>query len=550
MGLISGKKHRERRGSILWRTLLPALLVVIIYLPAVRFDFISLDDNLYLLDNYKIKLGLSWEGIKWAFTTLYTTNWHPLTWLSLLAEYQVFGLNPMGYHVVGVVLHALNSVLLFFVLQGMTGEKWKSLVVASLFAVHPLNIESVAWIAERKNLISTLFGFLTIWSYTHYVRRSGVARYLGTVFLFAVGLMAKPMVVSLPFILLLLDYWPLRRFSFSRKWFKTSSRPGRDISAVLPFVVEKIPFFVLSFFSVLITIYAAKTGGAAKSLLAFPLFTRIENALISYCSYLNMLVRPVELAIYYPYPGVISHWHALTALLCLAAVTGVVLSKAREYGYLATGWFWYLITLLPVIGILQVGRQAMANRYAYLPFIGIFVIVVWGVNDLFGYLQRVKYLRIFVAISAVFYLGFLSFLELGYWKDSESAYRRALDTTKDNHIAAMGAGNVMLSRGNPAEAEGYYRKSLRITPDYELAHYNLGLSLKRQGKMEEAEACFRQALQYDPYFAKAYNELGDLFAKEGKIREAKVLLEKALALDPDLASARENLSLLLKGVVE
>jgi tetratricopeptide (TPR) repeat protein len=263
-----------------------------------------------------------------------------------------------------------------------------------------------------------------------------------------------------------------------------------------------------------------------------------------------MVVWPVGLSIYYPYPDFISFWSALAAFLFLALVTGFVILKGRKQGYLAAGWFWYLITLLPVIGILQVGRQAMANRYAYLPFIGIFVIIVWGMSDIFGYLQRFKYFRTVAVISAVTYWGLLSFLELGNWKNSEAAYLRALEVTKNNHIAAMGAGNALLRKGNPSEAERYYRESLRIMPDYELAHYNLALALTRQGKMKEAEACFRQALKYDPYFAKAYSELGALLAKEGKKEEATKLLEKALALEPDLASARENLSLLLKGSVE
>ncbi len=546
MGSLSGEKRLDNQGAFFWPSLLPALLVAIIYLPAVWFDFISLDDNLYLLDNPSIKLGLSWEGLKWAFTTLYTTNWHPLTWLSLLGEYQLFGFNPLGYHIVGIVLHAVNSSLLFFVLRGLTAEKWKSVAVASLFAIHPLNVESVAWIAERKNLLSTLFWILTIWSYTRYVRRPGAVGYLAAALTFTLGLMAKPMAVSLPVVLLLLDYWPLRRFPLAENHLTKQPSFVKNVRTFLSLLPEKIPFFIISFCSALITIYAAKSGGAAKSLLTFPLSVRFENALLSYFSYLGMLIRPVELAIFYPYPRFIPLGNVIAAFLFLAAVTILVVFNAKKYGYLAVGWFWYLITLLPVIGILQVGRQAMANRYAYIPFIGIFIIMIWGIDDSSRRLKKFKHVSIVSVFLMIVYWGSSSALELDYWKNSQVAYARALEITKDNHIATLGMGNVMLSEGNLAGAEKNYRETLRIRPDYELAHYNLGLTLMRQGKTREAECSFREAVKYDPLFAKAYNELGTLLVQEGNKAEAKRYFEKAIALDPEYVKPRENLALLLK----
>jgi len=521
MASINRKTCRDLRGPLFWPSLLPALFVFVIYLPAVWFDFISLDDNLYIIDNNQIKLGFSLEGIKWAFTTLYTTNWHPLTWLSLLAEYQLFGLNPMGYHIVGIVLHALNAVLLFFVFRGLTGEKWRSVAVASLFAVHPLNIESVVWIAERKNLLSTLLWILTIWSYLRYARRPGAVRYLEAVLFFTLGLMSKPMAVSLPFVLLMLDYWPLRRFCLAEDRLTGGTGLSKGARMVAPLFLEKIPFFIISLFSVLITIYAAKTGGAAKSLLAFPLLARFENAFLSYFSYLVMLLRPVEISIYYPYPGYMPPGKAIAAFLFILAVTGFVILKANKYRYLAVGWFWYLITLLPVIGILQVGRQAMANRYAYIPFIGIFIIIVWGGGEIFNHSRRFKYAPAFAVILMIVYFGALSALEIDNWKDSRTAYNRAREVTTNNHIAALGIGNIMLGEGNLAMAERYYREVLRIRPDYELAHYNLGLALMRQGKMKEAEFCFREALKYDPSFVKALDSLNSLLLKGEKTNEAK-----------------------------
>ena len=510
MGYVKARMRRRDNGFNLLLAFFPALLAVAVYWPAAGFDFISLDDNLYLLDNEKIKLGLSLEGVQWAFTTLYTTNWHPLTWLSFLGEYQCFGFRPAGYHMVGIVLHALNSTLLFLVLKDLTKAKWKSLAVASLFAVHPLNIESVAWIAERKNQLSTLFLLLTLWSYTRCVQRPGAMRYLETVFFYALSLMAKPMAVSLPFLLLLLDYWPMRRFSLYEKGLRMHLR------TLCSLVIEKLPFFIMAFLSALITIYAARTGGAARSLLAFPLTTRIENALISYVSYLKMLFWPVDLAIYYPYSRDIPSWGGIAALLFLAAATGFVVLKTKKYGYLTVGWFWYLITLLPVIGILQVGRQAMANRYAYIPFIGIFAMIVWGLGDLFRQTRRLKILSVAAVIAFTGYLTVFSVHELGHWKNSRAAYARALETTKDNHIALIGIGNEMLRAGNPAAAEKNYREALRLVPDYEVAHCNLGLALMRQGKMEEAEFYLREALKYDPSFDKARGYLSECTKQKEK----------------------------------
>ncbi len=527
--------------SLFWLLLLPALFAVAVYLPAASFDFISLDDNLYILDNQKIRLGLSAEGIRWAFTTLYTTNWHPLTWLSLLAEYQMFGVNPAGYHVVGIVLHALNSSLLFTAMQALTRDRWKSVAVAVFFAVHPLNIESVVWIAERKNLLSTLFFLLTLWSYARFARKTGMSRYLWPLLLFTLGLMTKPMAVTLPLLLLLLDYWPLRRFSL------VQNGSAKGMRGAQPLLVEKIPFLAISLFSVLITIYAARTGGAAKSLLSYPLLTRLENAMLSYASYLKMAAWPVDLAIYYPYPRHIPAMGAIAAFLFLTVVTIAVVLNGRRYRQLVTGWFWYLITLLPVIGIMQVGRQAMANRYAYIPLIGIFIALVWTCGAILRRLPGCRVGAFYPVIIAALFWGVLLSFELGHWKDSEAAYSHALFVTKDNHIALVGIGNTMLGKGKPEAAEKYYRESLRLMPDYEITHYNMGLALMRQGKMKESESYFRNAITFDHGFAKAYNYLGYVLAKQDRRREAKRCFETAIERDPDDQLPRENLSLLLSG---
>jgi hypothetical protein len=546
MDAFKKKSEDDERKSVILLSLLLAGLVFVLYWRAIWFDFIELDDNLYLLENSKIKLGLSWESIQWAMTTFHTTNWHPLTWFFLLAEYELFGFAPSGYHIVGIVLHGINTVLLFIVMYRMTKETGKSAAVAALFAVHPLNIESVVWIAERKNLLSTLFWILTVWSYLRYTERPGRERYLIAIFLFALGLMSKPMLVSLPFVLFMLDYWPLRRILPDDRGIEKKNLRRKDVAEVIRLLLEKIPFFVLSFLSVLITIYAAKTGGAAKSLLAFPLSIRIENAALSYFSYLGMLITPVNLSIFYPYPRPIAFGCVMAAFLFLLAATVFVIFKIREYRYLAVGWFWYLVTLLPVIGILQVGLQSMANRYLYIPFIGIFIIIIWVICDIFKESQKLKYVSYVIIVALIVYFGFVTSYELPHWKNSETAFARALEVTENNHIAALGIGNVMLKKGDLEMAKKNFRESLRIKPDYELAHNNLGLTLMRSGELKEAGIHFREAIKYDSLFARAYNNLGDLLVKEGKTEEAKRFFEKAIALNPDYDSPRENLSLLIK----
>jgi protein O-mannosyl-transferase len=525
--------------------LLLVAMVLLLYWPVAGYDFIDMDDNLYLLENPGIQKGISREGISWAMTTLYTTNWHPLTWLSLMADYELHGLNAAGYHVHNLLLHILNAVLLFLVLRRMTRETWKCLTVAVLFAVHPLNIESVAWIAERKNLLSTLFWILTLFAYVRYTERPGWMRYTPALLLFALGLTAKPMLVTLPFVLLLLDYWPLRRFSPAGRW-NDESGPAHGRFVLWPLLKEKIPFFLLSLCSGLITLYAAKTGGTVKSMAAFPLAGRIENALVAFVSYLDKTFRPVDLVIFYPYPTT-GHplWQSAAALLLLTAVTVFVALKRKKHPYLITGWFWYLITLLPVIGIIQVGLQSMANRYAYIPLIGIFVLAAWGMPDLLkaGAGRRVLPLA---AALLILIFSFSTWSQLPHWQNSEAAFRYALQATENNFIAHNGMGRIWQIRGDITKARLHYQEALRIQPGYAEVHSNLAVILFNEGRIAEAEKGFREALRYKPNLVEAHNNLGMALVRQNKFQEAAAHFTRALELKPGYALARGNLERLAK----
>ena len=472
-----------------------AALVLALYWPVAGYDFISLDDNLYVVENANLQKGISLTGLAWAMSTFHTTNWHPLTWLSYLTDYELFGLNPAGYHLGNLILHLLNTLLLFLLLQRMTGEVWKGAAVAALFAVHPLNIESVVWIAERKNLLSTLFWILTLLAYVHYAEKPGWKRYSVILVCFVLGLTAKPMLVTLPFVLLLLDYWPLQRFSWSDRERSGAVQDRAERRKLLiRLLIEKIPLLILSLLSAFVTFHAARTGGAIKAISVFPLVGRIENAIISYAMYLVKMVWPADLAIFYPYPVGRPLWQVGLSILFLTAITALVCIKGRTHRYLISGWFWYGITLLPVIGLVQVGFQSMANRYAYMSLIGIFVIVVWGVEDLLKRFSGRRYLPA-VSVAVIFAFTFCTKSALPDWKNSELVFRQALNVTKNNHIAEIGMGNVWLGRGDLRKAGSHYLEALRLKPDYAEAHNNLGLVLMQDGKGDEAEVHYREAIK-------------------------------------------------------
>lgn len=525
--------------------LLLTATVLTVYWPVHHFDFVACDDNIYVTENHHVREGLSGRNIVWAFTTTDTTNWHPLTWLSLLADSSLYGLYAGGYHLTNVVLHLTNTLLLFFLLRRMTGTTVRSGFAAALFALHPINVESVAWVAERKNVLSTFFWFTTIWAYAGYATHPGWRRYLIVILLFAAGLMAKPMLITLPVVLLLIDYWPLRRFSAGETdksntvLYEVKSGSKRRVALCL--IREKIPLLLLSVISASVTLYIADMGGAVKSLSAFPLEGRIANALVSYGVYLEKMVWPVELAFFYPWREVISPSQIILSASLMTGLTAFILWGAKRLPYLLVGWLWYILTLVPVIGIVQVGYQAMADRYAYVPMIGIFIMVAWGGYDLLSRYSHRYGMYVFLSVAVSMAFMAVSLNQVRHWQSSETVFRRGLEVTKDNHMAEQGMGHVCLLRGDYERAAAHLREALRIRPDYTDARLNLGIVFMKQGLFEEAIDQYRGLLEKNPRDVRALNNLGVALACVGRHEEAISRFRETLRLDPAYREAGKNL---------
>jgi len=526
-------------------SLLLVLVTLAVYWPVRYFDFIACDDNIYVTENVRVKQGLTASNMVWAFTSTDTTNWHPLTWVSLLADSSLYGSHAGGYHLTNLLLHLINTLLLFFLLRRMTGSVFRSAFVAALFAIHPLNVETVAWVAERKNVLSTFFWFATIWAYASYAAHPDRRRYLIVILLFAAGLMAKPMLITLPVVLLLIDYWPLGRFS-AGETDKSNTVPyevksGSKRRVVLCLIREKIPLLLLSVISASVTLYVADSGGAVKTLSAFPPAGRVVNALVSYGAYLLKMVWPVDLAFFYPWRKVISASQIILSLSLMTGLTAFVLWGAKRRPYLLVGWLWYILTLVPVIGIVQVGYQAMADRYAYVPMIGIFIIVAWGGYDLLSrYLNR-QVIPFFLSVAVIIAFMAVSLNQVRHWKTSEAVFRRGLEVTKDNQMAEQGMGYVHLLRGDYERAAAHFREALRISPDYADARLNLGIVFMKKGLFEEAIDQYRGLLEKNPRNIRALNNLGVALASVGRHEEAISRFREAVRLDPAYRDARENL---------
>jgi hypothetical protein len=530
-------------------------------------EFFNLDDYDYVLDNPNVRSGLTWDSVGWALTAFHAANWHPLTWWSLQLDCQLFGPHPAGFHRTNLFLHALNTVLLFWALRRLTGAIWPSAWVAALFALHPAHVESVAWVAERKDVLSTCFWLLTILAYLRYVERPGWYRYLAVALIFALGLMAKPMLVTLPFVLLLLDYWPLERTEWSvvsGEWYgrpTTHHSPLTTHHEPSPALIgEKIPLFLLAAGASVLTLMAQMKGNLVTPLdeIAFP--DRIANALVAYVRYIGIMLWPHDLAAFYPHPRDAwrlagGEWWVAGAALVLAAITVLCWRGRRRHPYLIMGWLWYLGTLVPVIGLVQVGTQAMADRYTYVPFIGLFIIVVWGLNDLWA---RCGFPQAALAGLAGLTLVFLmlpTWLQVVYWSDSITQWRHTLDVTVDNYVAHLNLGMAYRSEGKRREALHHaaeaslsreealrqFMLALRLRPDLPVTHNGVGVALYDQGKMAEALAQFNAALQIAPRDAATHIYLGWAYLKLGDVDRATTCFETALAIKPDLADAHLGL---------
>ena len=496
----------DKRTRILAGCLLVAMTLLVFH-GVLGNGFVEYDDNHYITENPIVQAGLTPESIRWAFTDSHTGYAHPLTWLSHMLDCQIWGLNPRGHHLTSLILHVVNTLLILLFFSRVTKDFWKSWFVAALFAVHPLHVESVAWVAERKDVLSGCFWALTLIAYAAYAEKRNPARYLAVLLLFALGLMAKPMIVTLPFVLLLIDYWPLRR---------------ECRLAVL--VAEKVPLLVLSAASCVVTYLGAKNSGTVMSLVGVSFFGRVSNAVVAYVSYLVKMVWPYGLAVYYPLQSAQPLWLAAACALFLVVVSAWAVYAWRRRPYLLVGWLWFLGTLVPVIGLLQVGGQAMADRYTYIPLIGVFVMIVWSVPDFRG--RCAAGALILVALMA------LATVQVGYWRDSVSLFRHALAGGGNTSIINYNLGVALAKQGRNKEAIVEYREALRLFPGYAEAHSNLGDALYAIGDLAGAIQQYREAIDLNPELAAPRGGLGVVLAMQGHVDEALPHLLKAVALEP------------------
>ena len=499
-----------------------------LYNPVNRHPFVNYDDDRYITENLHVHNGLTWRTITWAFTATEQGNWHPLTWLSHALDYQLFHQNPAGHHLTSLLIHAANAVLLFLFLMYATRRLGPSLFVAALFALHPINVESVAWVAERKNVLCTFFFFATLIAYCWYARQPDWRRYLVFAGLFVLGLMSKPMVITLPFVLLLLDYWPLGRI-----------RGGRADATAAPLsklVVEKLPLIALSAASAVITMQAQRAGGAMRSTAQFSLAVRLENAVMAYAMYLWKMIWPSHLSPIYPHPGdSLAGWQVGTSALVLLAVTAVAL-KFRARRYLLTGWLWFLGTLVPVIGLVQVGDQAMADRYAYIPLVGIFIMIAWRIADLADSKQIGLVVRVIPAACVLLALSFATNRQLGYWSSNYDLWTHAVAVTGRNFIAQDNLGGALLWLGKTDEAYLHFQAAAEINPLDPMSRSNLGAYLQEHGHMAEAIEKYNRVitLTSDPgLLAATYANLGAAYRKLGEDEKARTSYDQALQLNPN-----------------
>jgi len=528
-GETSGLRRFILIGALTAATLL-------LYQPVVRYQFISMDDPDYVTDNVHVQSGLNAHTLRWAFTTFHACNWHPLTWVSHIADYQLFRSNAGGHHYSNVLLHAANVVLLFLLLEGATGARWRSLIVAALFALHPINIETVAWVSERKSLLSAFFSFLTIASYAWYIKKQNVWRYLVTAGAFALALMSKPMAVTLPVILLLLDYWPFRRFSFGNNPTSEDQLPTRAVVAKKIFLLtmEKVPLFLMSGISAYLTVIAQWRGGAFESLDALPFAMRLKNAAVSYVIYIQKAFWPNGLSVFYPCrPESLTWLKVAIAVAILGGITFAVI-KFRRPRYLLMGWITFLVTLVPVIGIVQVGRQAMADRYAYLPLIGIFIMVIWGAAEASEKLHVPPIARAATAVCVLLAITCVTSLVLPSWQNSLTLFTRAEQVVSaPDYTIEDDLGQALFAAGRYDEAMQHFQVAQALNNRDPLSHYNIGTVFLHRGKAQDAISEYQAALQsWDPRVTKfVLNNLGSAYLLAGDYQQAERSYTASLELD-------------------
>ncbi|MFH2045373.1 MAG: tetratricopeptide repeat protein [Pseudomonadota bacterium] len=535
-------KHQDSYSSrrIILICIILFIVTFAVYSQVIYHDFINFDDDIYVTDNFKVIKGLHTDNLPWAFSLTEKHGvpyWHPLTWVSHMLDCSLFGLNAGMHHLVNLIFHITNTLLLFYLLNLTTGAIWRSAMVAALFAIHPLNVESVAWIAERKNLLSTFFWMLTMLFYIYYTKRQNIITFTIVIISFILGLLAKPMLVTLPFVFLLFDYWPLERFSLNE--FKSQKE------IIFHLLLEKVPFFIISLCSVYISSVSLNLQGSIISTSHVPICLRLENSVVSCVSYIGKMIWPSYLSVFYPFPLSIPEWKVITALTLLIAVTVVfVFVMIKRFPYLTTGWLWFIGTFIPVSGLVQAGKwPAMADRWAYIPCIGLFIIISWGGYELFS---RYHFKNIGTAIVSsviIIALSVVTFIQLTHWGNSESLYKHALQVTPNNFIILNNMGTALIKDKRYSDAEVYLKKALKLKPDYSKAYFNLGTALYKQGYLKEAVKHYSEALRINPEYSEPYYNLGLLFFKQNRIEQAIKYYIKAIKLKPDYAEAHNNLGL-------
>lgn len=517
------------------------LMTLSIYLPVKSFEFVDYDDDMYVFENQRVQEGLTYNNLLWSLTATHASNWHPLTWISHMADVQLFGLKAGPHHLTSIAFHILNTILLLLWLHTMTGEFWKSSFVAALFALHPLHVESVAWIAERKDVLSTFFCFLSLLSYAHYCREKKHQYYLLSLLSFICGLLSKPMIVTLPFVFLLLDYWPLNRLPQRPENRNRILQPDKRVITNL--LVEKIPFLIISFFSCWITITVQHK--AIVPVEALPFLPRIANSLISYTEYLAKTVFPYPLAVLYPHPRTISLWKLSASLMVMLSITFLVISRIRKRPWLTVGWFWFIGTLVPVIGLVQVSILGYADRYSYIPLIGLSIMLAWQAPVMIHDMEHKNILLSLGAVCILSVLGILSSFQVKHWKNSITLFKHALNATSGSFVAHNNLGFALAKKGHYQEAIKHYHEAIRIFPGLGEAYSNLGFIAFKQGNYQEAILDFQNALSCNPESASFHYLLANSYFQLKQINVAAIHYAKALDIHPNYMEAMTNLAVCL-----
>jgi len=536
----------------------------------VNNDFVNFDDDRLITQNIKVQSGFNAESIKWAFTNASLEYWHPLTWLSIILDWSLFGANASGHHLVSLLWHIGSAILLFLFLNKTTGSLWPSAFAAAFFALHPLRVESVAWAAERKDVLSVFFGMATLYTYAYYVEKPKLSKYFLCLVLFVLSLMSKPTLVTLPCVLLLLDYWPLGRLqkaltpqstpvlvdkkAVKKKTKKLIVKSSVDKKKAAPvqnsrqlighLLWEKVPFFFLALVLSVMLILQLKEDRYMLSMQQIPFSDRMMNAIVSYVAYIGKTFWPFDLAVFYPYVNSFPIWQVLGVSLLLVGVSTAVIYLAKKAPFLAVGWLWYLGVLFPVIGLMQLGAQAMADRYTYFPSIGIAIMLTWGVTYL---LPKENLRKIIIIPAAVILVGltFLTWQQCGYWKSSITLFNQALQATKDNYLAHNNLGVALAAEGKNDEAIAHYFVAIKIRPNYDDAHTNLGVAFAAQGKNEEAIVYYLEVLKNNPNNTSAHYNLGMALKDQGKMEEALNEFRKTINIKPSSADAHNNIGIIL-----